>query len=137
LETDKEVEPQDITCPTCHGEKFEVVDGAAGLLRCAFCHNQWTDSRFIQTPENEKITREHINKTLFGKEHTIESREVIHGTSSTGEATTKTVTTTTTTKSNRVLSPILRLPRIARFILTMILGVFLFLCIVSNLIVHT
>lgn len=63
-------EPQDITCPTCHGEKFKVVDKSVGLLRCDFCQNQWVDSRFAKPDETEIIIREKTKKSLFKREHT-------------------------------------------------------------------
>jgi hypothetical protein len=66
-ETEREAESQEITCPSCHGEEFSVINSKVGLLRCDFCQNLWIDSRFIKL-QTEVLTREYSKKTLLGNE---------------------------------------------------------------------
>jgi hypothetical protein len=63
----------EVTCPSCHGETFTVLDDKTGVLRCAYCHNQWIDKNFIKVTETERFLQEQAKQPKIIIDNTTET----------------------------------------------------------------
>ncbi|MDR1421839.1 MAG: hypothetical protein LBI64_03120 [Coriobacteriales bacterium] len=70
----------EVTCPSCHGEDYVVLDEQVGLLRCRYCRNTWIDERFIKLSETERYLREQAKQPRVLVDNSSETDRALMGT---------------------------------------------------------
>jgi hypothetical protein len=129
---------QDITCPSCHSEKFTVINNRIGQLSCDFCHNQWTDTRFVKVPLPKLIIREYTRTTPFQHKYIIEELKFTYSIDDSGEikkhkSSSQTIKVTDKRLELPGRSKLAKLPKLAKIGIALALFLVLFIALIAIL----